>query len=121
RDGSWHGWMTLACGVGTTATTLRTVSHATTLPTTHKPAQMRIAAATRSVNTAGASVVSRWTTAGSTATESRPARRAAALLTPDAMPISSASTAANTAAVSGATVSERPSPNTIAAGSTEVR
>ena len=57
---------------------------------------------------------------GSTATASRPATRATALLIPDAMPEWRESAAARTVAVTGATTSVRPSPNTITAGSTLV-
>ena len=44
--------------------------------------------------------------------------RATELLIADAMPACESSTAPRTVAVSGATVSERPSPSTISAGNT---
>ena len=50
-------------------------------------------------------------------TPSRPATRATALLIADAMPASCSSASARTVAVSGATVSVRPSANTTSAGS----
>ena len=51
---------------------------------------------------------------------SRPARRATALFTPEAMPAWCWLTDASTVAVSGATSRVTPMPNTIAPGSTEV-
>ena len=57
---------------------------------------------------------------GSTATASRPAARAMALLTPEAMPACRASAAARTVVVSGATMNARPSPKTVTAGRTSV-
>src|SRR5665811_2015916 len=58
---------------------------------------------------------------GTTATPIRPARRAAALFTPEAMPAKRLSTAESTVVVNGATVSERPSPNTTTPGRTPAR
>ncbi len=51
--------------------------------------------------------------AGSAATASSPAKRATALLTPDATPVRASLTPASTAEVSGATVVAIPRPNTI--------
>jgi hypothetical protein len=58
--------------------------------------------------------------AGRTATAMRAAPRATSLLTADATPACRAGTAARTVAVSGATVTARPSPSTVTAGSTSV-
>src|SRR5207253_308032 len=101
-----------------TGAQLRTVTNAITPPLAANAAQIRIATATRSVNTAGARFASSRTTVGRTATASRPARRAAALFTPDATPNSFGPTDASTVAVSGATVVASPRPNRVAAGRT---
>ena len=53
------------------------------------------------------------------AVQSKPAMRATALLTPEAIP-ASCSAPANTAAVSGATVIDSPSENTTRPGSTSL-
>src|SRR5262249_26074380 len=55
---------------------------------------------------------------GITAIASRPAPREMALLTPEAIPAYRVAAAASTVAVSGATVSVSPRPNTNTAGST---
>ena len=52
----------------------------------------------------------------SAATPSRPAMRASALLTPEAMPALCSSASASTVAVSGATVIDRPSEKTTSGG-----
>src|SRR6478736_9227470 len=104
-----------------TATRLSpTVSHAITPPNTAITAQMRNATATFAVSTPGRRVVSRCTIDGSTATERSPARRDTALFTPDAIPSSASVTELSTVDVSGATVADRPRPNTITAGRTVV-
>ena len=53
-----------------------------------------------------------------TATDSSPAARATALFTPDAAPTNRSGAEASTVAVSGATVSASPAPNTTTPGST---
>jgi hypothetical protein len=58
------------------------------------------------------------TTAPIPAIASSPAMRAIALLTPEAMPAFDSSASDSTVAVSGATVSVRPSEKTISPGST---
>ena len=58
---------------------------------------------------------------GSTATASRPATRATALLIPEATPAWFASAAASTVAVTGATTRVSPTPYTRIEGSTPVR
>ena len=60
-------------------------------------------------------------TTGIAATASSCPVRATALLTPDATPACSSSTAPSAVAVSGATVSDRPSPNTTIPGNTSVQ
>ena len=60
-------------------------------------------------------------TIGRTATASRPATLDTALLIPDAIPEWRESAAASTVAVTGATTSVSPPPNTTTAGSTLVR
>ena len=60
-------------------------------------------------------------TAGISATASRPAARAIALLTPEAMPTWRSSAASSTVAVSGATVPASPSPNSATAGRTSTK
>ncbi len=55
------------------------------------------------------------------ATATRPATRETALFTADATPARALSTAASTAAVKGATVMVKPSPNTTAPGNTWVQ
>src|SRR5207244_11013291 len=71
------------------------------------------------LSTDGASV-RRPTSAGRSATASRPARRATALLTAEPTPTWASSTAARTAAVSGATVIASPRPKTIDRKSTRL-
>ena len=61
------------------------------------------------------------TTSGSTAMASRPATRATALLTPLAMPACRSGAAASTVAVNGATVNDRPRPNSDTGGSTSAK
>src|SRR5436309_2957140 len=56
--------------------------------------------------------------AGRSATASRPATRATALLIPEAIPARLAGTAPNTAVVSGATTHDSPRPNTTTGTST---
>ena len=58
--------------------------------------------------------------AGSTDTAIRPAARATSLLTAEAMPACSSGAAASAVAVSGATVTVRPKPNTTTAGNTSL-
>ena len=60
------------------------------------------------------------TTAPSAAIASSPATRATALFTPDATPERFWSASLSTVAVSGATVTARPSPKSVIAGSTSV-
>ncbi len=60
-------------------------------------------------------------TTGIAATASSCPVRATALLTPEATPACSSSTAPSAVAVSGATVRERPSPNTTMPGNTSVQ
>lgn len=56
--------------------------------------------------------------AGNVATASKPATRATALLVPDATPASESGTEASTVDVSGATVMDKPRPNTRTGGRT---
>ena len=60
------------------------------------------------------------TTTPTTAIASRPATRAMALLTPDAMPACCGSAPPRTVAVSGETVIASPRPNTMTPGSTSL-
>ncbi len=60
------------------------------------------------------------TTAPTAAIATSPATRAIALLTPEAIPALLSSASASTVEVSGATVIDRPSPNTSSPGSTSL-
>ena len=96
------------------------VSHETTPPAASSTAQIMMAmryAASKATGSAYSAPCSPTTT-GSAATASSAPARATALLTPLAMPACSSGAAASTVAVSGATISESPSPNTIAPGRT---
>ena len=101
----------------------RMVNQETTPPITRMAAQIIIAIRKASSKVAGSAYSSPCspTTTGSAATASREPARATALLTPLAMPACSSGAAASTVAVSGAIISESPSPNTIAPGRTSRR
>src|SRR6186997_3116027 len=111
----------LGCVAGAIDADSRTVTYEIAPPAAASTAHARMAVETLSLKSTALNVVSRPTAAGRTATASNPARRAAALLTPDAIPNSSGGTAPRTVAVSGATVIARPRPNTTAAGKTVVK
>ena len=98
--------MSAGCGTDRVAAPLRTVANAMTPPAAHTTAHTVMAAANESVSD------------GRAATAKSPAMRATALLTPDPTPRCRSSTAAKTVAVSGATVSVMPRPNSTTAGNT---
>ena len=102
------------------STWLRIVSQDTTPPATSSTAQISMAVPYAASNTAGSAYSSppRPTATGSAATASSVPERATALLTPLAMPACSSGAAARTVAVSGATISDRPRPKSVAPGST---
>src|SRR6185436_9803799 len=80
--------------------------------------QIHIARTKPCANAAGSAQSAMRAAHGNTATAARPAMRATALFTLDAIPARSAGTPSNTAVVSGATVKPRPSPNNARPGRT---
>src|SRR4029077_6328609 len=120
NSGEWQHWTSDGWIATWTGTDRRMVAKAIRPPRAEKPAAMSMASRQPFVRT-DAGDVCRLTSAGSTATDSSPARRETALLTADPTPTWASSTAASTAAVSGATVIARPNPNTRAAGRMPVK
>src|SRR6478736_1025012 len=94
----------------------------TTAPAAMSPAHASIATGCASARTSGSdSPAPTPATRGSTATASSPATRATALLVADATPARWSGAAASAVAVSGATVSTRPTPTSRTPGSTSSR
>src|SRR6266567_2585143 len=109
-------------GVGSAPSTVLLMPSAHTAPTTARPAQISRADRQLAVSATGLAYPApdSPTTAGSTATASRLPVRATALFTPDATPANRSGAAASTVAVTGATIADRPRPNTSTPGSTPV-